>query len=46
MVIEVKLLQSQKQLQSKEVTDEGIIIEAKLLQELKVLLVDYQYYTL
>ena len=30
MVIEVKLLQSQKQLQSKEVTDEGIIIEAKL----------------
>jgi hypothetical protein len=32
MVIEVKLLQSQKQLQSKEVTDEGIIIETKLLQ--------------
>ena len=46
MVIEVKLLQSQKQLQSKEVTDEGIIIETKLLHNPYLLLVDYQYYTL
>ena len=46
MVIEVKPLQSSKQPQPNEVTDEGMVIEVNPLQEQYLLLVDYQCYTL
>ena len=45
MVIEVKLVQSEKQCSFNLVTDDGMVIEAKLHSEY-LLLVDYQYYTL
>ena len=46
MVMEVKLLQSRKQSCPKVVTEFGMVMEVKLLQDLYLLLVDYQYYTL
>ena len=46
MVIEVKLLQNEKQLLINEVTEEGMVIEVKLLHSSYLLLVDYQCYTL
>ena len=46
MLIEVKLLQLEKQYSPKLVTDDGMLIEAKLLHVEYLLLVDYQYYTL
>ena len=46
MVIEVNLLQRAKHCSPNEVTDEGMLMEVKLLQSLYLLLVDYQYYTL
>ena len=45
-MIDVKLLQPEKQYSPNEVTDEGILIDVKLLQSEYLLLVDYQYYTL
>ena len=44
--MEVKLLQDTKQLSPKLVTELPMVMEIKLLQQEKVLLVDYQYYTL
>ena len=44
MLLRLKL--HMKQFSPNEVTDEGIMIDVKLLQPRKVLLVDYQYYTL
>ena len=44
MLLRLKL--HMKQFSPNEVTDEGIMIDVKLLQSSNVLLVDYQYYTL
>ena len=44
MLLRLKL--HMKQFSPNEVTDEGIMIDVKLLQFEDVLLVDYQYYTL
>ena len=44
MLLRLKL--HMKQFSPNEVTDEGIMIDVKLLQPENVLLVDYQYYTL
>ena len=44
--MEVKPLQPEKHDPPIEVTDEGIVMEVKLLQPRYLLLVDYQYYTL
>ena len=44
MLLRLKL--HMKQFSPNEVTDEGIMIDVKLLQSMNVLLVDYQCYTL
>ena len=44
MLLRLKL--HMKQFSPNEVTDEGIMIDVKLLQLEYLLLVDYQYYTL
>ena len=44
MLLRLKL--HMKQFSPNEVTDEGIMIDVKLLQPEYILLVDYQYYTL
>ncbi len=44
MLLRLKL--HMKQFSPNEVTDEGIMIDVKLLQSKYLLLVDYQYYTL
>ena len=44
MLLRLKL--HMKQFSPNEVTDEGIMIDVKLLQSSYLLLVDYQYYTL
>ena len=44
MLLRLKL--HMKQFSPNEVTDEGIMIDVKLLHLLYLLLVDYQYYTL
>lgn len=44
MLLRLKL--HMKQFSPNEVTDEGIMIDVKLLQCEYLLLVDYQYYTL
>ncbi len=44
MLLRLKL--HMKQFSPNEVTDEGIMIDVKLLQFSYLLLVDYQYYTL
>ena len=44
MLLRLKL--HMKQFSPNEVTDEGIMIDVKLLQKRYLLLVDYQYYTL
>ena len=44
--MEIKFQQSLKQDAPNDVTDEGIVMEVKLLHTKEVLLVDYQYYTL
>ena len=46
MVMEVKLLQPEKHLSPKLLTELGMVMEVKLLQCRYLLLVDYQYYTL
>ena len=46
MVTEVKLQQLLKHPFPKLVTDDGMLIEVKLLHCQYLLLVDYQYYTL
>ena len=46
ILMEVKSLQFEKQYSSTEVIESGISMEVKPLQPSKVLLVDYQYYTL
>ena len=46
MVIDFRPLQSSKQAEPKEVTDEGMLIEGKLVQPEYLLSVDYQYYML
>ena len=46
MVMAVKLLQPEKHHAPKLVTELGMVMAVKLLQLEKVLLVDYQYYTL
>ena len=46
MVMAVKLLQFWKHSFPTLVTELGMVMAVKLLQPLKVLLVDYQYYTL
>ena len=43
MLLRLKL--HMKQFSPNEVTDEGIMIDVKLLQSEYLLLVDYQYYT-
>ena len=43
MLLRLKL--HMKQFSPNEVTDEGILIDVKLLQSSYLLLVDYQYYT-
>ena len=44
MLLRLKL--HMKQFSPNEVTDEGIMIDVKLLHSLYLLLVDYQYYRL
>ena len=46
MLMEVRALQPQKAPSSILVTEEGMLMEVRELQNWKVLLVDYQYYTL